>query len=86
MYFVVLAPSGFSVTVEPYDEERATFCCVRKCTCPDYVQSSLLPALLDFWTDHLVPAFEEREARSATEQVPVGWVPAKVGATRKRAT
>ena len=48
IYFVVLSPTGFSVTVEPYDDH--------------YARSSLLPALLNFWHNHVVPAFREREA------------------------
>lgn len=61
VYFVVLAPSGYQVTVEPYD--------------PVYVTQSLLPALIDFWTHQVVPAFEERD-QMGKEKVPIGWIPA----------
>jgi hypothetical protein len=54
----VLAPSGFQVTVEPYD--------------PVYVTQSLLPTLIDFWTQQVLPAFEERDQM---DHVPVGWIP-----------
>lgn len=60
VYFVVLSPSGFQVTVEPYD--------------PVYVTQSLLPSLLEFWEHHVIPALEERD-RLGKDNVPVGWVP-----------
>ena len=60
VYFVVLSPSGFQVTVEPYD--------------PVYVTQSLLPSLLEFWEQNVIPALEERD-RLGKDNVPVGWVP-----------
>jgi hypothetical protein len=59
IYFVVLSPSGFQVTVEPYD--------------PVYVAQSLLPCLVDFWKNQVLPAFEERDR----ERCDVGWVPSQ---------
>jgi hypothetical protein len=47
IYFVVLAPSGVQITVEPYD--------------PAYVTQSLLPSLVDFWENSVLSAFEERD-------------------------
>ena len=69
VYFVVLSPSGFQVSVEPYD--------------PVYMTQSLLPALLDFWNQQVLPAFEERD-QIGRENVPVGWIPA--GARRRKPT
>ena len=67
VYFIVLSPSGFQVSVEPYDAV--------------YVSQSLLPALVDFWHNQVVPAFEERD-RMGRDRAPVGWIPSAV---RKRA-
>jgi hypothetical protein len=60
IYFVVLAPSGFQVTREPYDSH--------------YVTSSLLPSLEDFWTGIVLPAFEERD-NIGLERLYLGWIP-----------
>ena len=60
VYFVVLSPSGYQVTVEPYD--------------PVYVTQSLLPTLIEFWNKQVLPAFEERD-QLGPENVPIGWVP-----------
>ena len=61
VYFVVMANSGLQVNVEPYD--------------PVYVSQSLLPSLLDFWHNHVIPAFEERD-KMGKDRAPVGWIPA----------
>ena len=61
VYFIVLSPSGFHVIVEPYD--------------PVYVTQSLLPSLLDFWHQQVLPAFEERD-QLGRDNVPTGWIPA----------
>ena len=61
VYFIVLSPSGFHVIVEPYD--------------PVYVTQSLLPNLLDFWHQQVLPAFEERD-QLGKDNVPIGWIPA----------
>ena len=60
IYFVVLSPTGFQVTVEAYD--------------PIYVTQSLLPSLLHFWNHIVLPAFEERDSLGK-DNVSVGWVP-----------
>jgi hypothetical protein len=60
VYFIVLAPNGFQVTVEPYD--------------PVYVTQSLLPSLVDFWHQQVLPALEERDL-VGKDNVPVGWIP-----------
>ena len=65
IYFIVLSPTGIQVSVEPYD--------------PVYVTQSLLPALVDFWHNHVLPAFEERD-RMGIENVGVVWIPADAAA------
>lgn len=59
MYFVVLSPSGFEVTLVPYDSE--------------YCERSLIPCLVDFWTHTVLPAFEARDVAGST--VDFGWLP-----------
>jgi hypothetical protein len=71
-YFIVLAPSGYQVILEPYD--------------PIYVCQSLLPTLQKYWFDVVIPAFDERD-KLGKENVYPGWLPAAVcqgGAKRLR--
>jgi hypothetical protein len=37
------------------------------------MSQSLLPSLVDFWHNHVVPAFEERDR--LPKAPPVGWIP-----------
>ena len=59
-YFVVLAPTGYHVIVEPYD--------------PIYTCQSLLPSLHRYWFESVIPAFEERD-QLGKENVYPGWLP-----------
>ena len=43
---------------------------------PVYVTQSLLPTLIDFWNQQVLPAFEERD-QIGRDNLPVGWVPSK---------
>jgi hypothetical protein len=86
IYFVVLSPTGIQVIVEPYDPVYVTHLDGRSCPSsrsfdrtgarfrPPGTQS-LLPALVDFWHNHVLPAFEERD-RVGVESVGMGWIPA----------
>lgn len=56
---MVRGTSNGNSVAEPYD--------------PVYVAQSLLPCLVDFWKNHVLPAFEERD-RSHCD---VGWVPSQ---------
>lgn len=60
IYFLVLTPSGFQVSVDTYD--------------PTYTTQSLVPSLVNFWRDVVIPAFRERD-RIGHENVSVGWLP-----------
>jgi hypothetical protein len=68
-YFVVLAPTGYHVIVEPYD--------------PIYTCQSLLPSLHRYWFDAVIPAFEERD-RLGKEKVYPGWLPENTCQSLKR--
>ena len=50
---------------------------------PVYVSQSLLPSLLDFWHQQVVPAFEERD-QLGRERAPVGWVPSNAATTARK--
>jgi hypothetical protein len=68
-YFIVLAPTGYQVILEPYD--------------PIYTCQSLLPSLQRYWFDVVLPAFDERD-RLGKENVFPGWLPSAPIAKRKR--
>ena len=70
-YFIVLAPTGYQVILEPYD--------------PIYTCQSLLPSLQRYWFDVVLPAFDERD-RLGKENVFPGWLPCVQSAKRKRET
>lgn len=59
-YFVVLSPSGYHVTIEPYDAV--------------YTTQSLLQSLISFWHDKVLPAFEERDSMDKGKLY-IGWLP-----------
>lgn len=71
IYFVVLSPSGFQVIVEPYAQAIALRLPVPD---PVYVTQSLLPSLVHFWYQVVLPAFEERDVLGKDNLV-VGWLP-----------
>jgi hypothetical protein len=64
-FFVVLCPSGVQILLEPFDAL--------------YTTESLVPSLVRFWEDAVLPAFAERDARGA-DNVYVGWVPTSAAA------
>lgn len=63
-YFVVLSPTGFGVTVVPQDA--------------GYIAQQLLPALVDFWHNTVVPAFRQRDTLGGDGGVYFGWLPDEV--------
>jgi hypothetical protein len=66
VYFVVLAPTGLQIQTVPYDKQ--------------YVNQTLLPNLIDFWHNHVLPAFAERDSLGPDGVYP-GWIPDSI---RKR--
>ena len=68
VYFAVLAPIGLQVQIIPYDAL--------------YVTQHLLPSLVDFWSNQVLPAFAERD-RLGPDGVYVGWLP-EAALARKR--
>jgi hypothetical protein len=66
VYFVVLAPTGLQIQTVPYDKQ--------------YVNQTLLPNLIDFLHNHVLPAFAERDSLGPDVVYP-GWIPDSI---RKR--
>lgn len=60
IYFLVLTPTGFQVSIDTYD--------------PTYTTQSLVPSLVHFWRHVVLPAFRERD-EIGCENVPIGWMP-----------
>lgn len=67
VFFAVLAPTGLQIQKIPYDGL--------------YVTQHLLPSLVDFWCNQVVPAFAERD-RLGPDGVYIGWLPEE--SARKR--
>lgn len=65
VYFVCLSPTGYHVQAVDYD--------------PVYVTQQLLPSLVDFWHNMVVPAFEQRD-RMGMDGVQFGWIPEHIAA------
>ena len=72
IYFVVFAPSGFHVVVEPYTQGFP--CWGAPVRDPVYVNQQLLPALVSFWKTQVLPAFDQRDSMPP-DQVAPGWMP-----------
>lgn len=68
---MVLSPTGYHVQVLDYD--------------PVYATQQLLPSLVDFWHNLVLPSFEQRD-RIGIDHTYFGWIPehiANAAAKRK---
>jgi len=61
-YFLVLTPTGFQVIIEHFD--------------PSYTTQGLIPNLVRFWKDVVLPAFHERD-QLGRDNVQTGWLPSE---------